>query len=98
MVITMYRDTAAGYELCRELNEEEIYRYDNAIEIEVPDSLLQGYYTTQVKITNKEYENMDFDEWIHWYYDHDEMEGLLNYIKKQTGNLNCVKVTHDYFE
>lgn len=81
MLITMYKDTAAGYGLC-----EDDGQSDNSVSIDVPKNTLDDYYNDIIR------GSAPFQKWIDEEYIWDDMEDLLDYIIDTEGNLDSIKV------
>ena len=84
MKISMYRDTASHYGLCKDNKTD-----DNTIYLNVPKTILKEFFEANIK---DDYDNVGFDHWIFDLYIHDDMETLLDFIKSKYGNLNIVEV------
>lgn len=86
MFVEMYRDTASSFGLCEDNGYD-----DNSIVIDIPEYILESYYKRQIQHSYED-EDISFTDWINLVYTLDDMEGLLGFIKRTFGNLDCVEV------
>lgn len=86
MLISIYKDTAAGYGLCKDDNPLG----DNELVIDVAKKTLEDYYNDSIAVY--EHEPMSFEQWITSEYTMDDMEELLEYIEDTEGSLDNVEV------
>ena len=86
MIISMYRDTAAGYGLCKDDGRD-----DNSITLDVPRRTMEAYYNDTFGAYDDN-PTHTFDRWIQDEYILDDMEGLLEYIQDTEGDLSNVKL------
>ena len=85
MLISIYRDTASAYGLCKDDG-----RCDNQLVVDVALETLEDYYNDSIAIYQDN--PMPFKQWIEEEYTMDDMENLLGYIEDTEGNLNSVEV------
>lgn len=85
MLISIYRDTASTYGLCK---DDE--KCDNQLVVDVALETLEDYYNDSIAIYQDN--PMPFKQWIEEEYTMDDMENLLGYIEDTEGNLDSVEV------
>lgn len=86
MLISIYKDTAAGYGLCKDDNPLG----NNELVIDVAKKTLEDYYHDSIAVYKDK--PMSFEQWITSEYTMDDMEGLLEYIEDTEGSLDKVEV------
>ena len=97
MIISMYGDMAARYDLCQDPEEHHEWHslLDDGVYLDVPDNLLKEYHAKEIAPYYPPEDEMTFDRWMEE-YTWDDMDDLLFFIEEKTGDTSCVRFV-DYY-